>query len=191
MYCPNCGTENAADAAFCASCGTALQNAQSETVTEETAVEETVTEEVAVEELATEETAPITVEVTPAEEVEVKNSYPGKTLGMLGMIFSIAGWACYIVAPCLCGLTQPLGIPCIIASLILSIIGISMSKKADVSNVMGKVGLVLSIISLALVALIVVVYVLLVLALILFCCLRIFIFAFGSILAPPLMIFGM
>ena len=72
---------------------------------------------------------------------------PGKGLGIAGMILGIISLAFF----CL----WYLAIPCAVASIILSAIGMSKSKNAGMKNGMATAGLICSIISVALALIIV------------------------------------
>lgn len=134
MFCSQCGTNNADNAAFCAGCGAPLANGQP--LKQETPVQDT----------------PMQPEnpVYQAPQNDFQPSYtptpnpslPGKGMGIAGMILGIAS----IVFMC----TFYLALPCAIVGLILSCSAKSKAKKAGMKNGFAVAGIITSAIGLGL-----------------------------------------
>ena len=121
MICKKCGVENADDVLFCTACGASMkEEANAEAVETETVV---------------------------AEEPVVKPD-PGKGLGLIALILSIAGLVLGIVCSCGCAFLGSIlpGILCI-AGFILAIIAMVKSKSAGYKNGKAIVALILSIVA--------------------------------------------
>lgn len=158
MFCPECGTQNANDAIFCAGCGTRLAAEQPvqqpicEAPVEAPACEAPV--QVPVYEVPVQPQQPVyQVPVQPQQPVyqqpyqpAYQQSYqpyqayqkpadvPGKGIGIAGMILGIASLVC-----CCEGIIAG---PCALIGLILSIVGVSKASKAGAKNGFAIAGIV-------------------------------------------------
>ena len=149
MFCPNCGTQNADNVAFCAGCGTKLGADQP--------VQQPVSE-VPVYEAPAQPQQPAyqqPVYQTPAQPqqpvyqqpyqpaYQQPSVVPGKGMGIAGMVLGIIA----LVFGCC---TEFISIPCAVIGLILSAVAMSKAKKAGMKNGCAVAGIVCCSISLAL-----------------------------------------
>ncbi len=132
MFCSQCGTNNAENAAFCAGCGAPLAN-------------EPIKQEVPIQDTPMQPENPVYQapqnDFQPSYTPTPNPSLPGKGMGIAGMILGIAS----IVFMC----TFYLAIPCAIVGLILSCCAKSKAKKAGMKNGFAVAGIITSSIGLA------------------------------------------
>ena len=158
MICPACGANLADDLKFCTQCGTALEAAP---VVEEPVVEEPVAEaacdacevepEAAQEPVFDAEIVPESLDFDPEAPIE-----PEKPADKKPMIFGIISLVLGIISlpiTC-CGYTSCFGLPLSIVAIVLGVVGLINSKKAD-----NKTARILSIVGVALGALAIVIFV--------------------------------
>ena len=128
MFCPNCGTQNADNVAFCAGCGTKLG-------TEQPIVQQPVVQQPVYQ-------APVQPQqpVYQQPAYQQKPAVPGKGLGITGMILGIVSLVlfCFLY----------ISIPCAIVGAILSGVALKKAKDAGMKNGMAVAGLVCSLIAL-------------------------------------------
>lgn len=139
MICKSCGAENAEGAAFCATCGTSLEEKN-----EAVAVQQPETEAPATETPAAE---------APAAEVPVSEApaKPSKVMGIVSTVLGALSLLGNASCTCMCGCLG--GFPAIvmgIVGLVLSIMAMVKAKNAGTKDTLAIVGLVLSILSLLL-----------------------------------------
>ncbi len=144
MICKSCGAENAEGSAFCATCGTSLEEKN-----EAVAVQQPETEAPAAEAPAAEAPA---AEV-PAAEVPVSEApaKPSKVMGIVSTVLGALSLLGNASCTCMCGCLG--GFPAIvmgIVGLVLSIMAMVKAKNAGTKDTLAIVGLVLSILSLLL-----------------------------------------
>lgn len=135
MFCPNCGTQNADNATFCAGCGTKL-NADQQAPAQQPVYEAPVQPQQPVYQQP--------VYQAPQQPVyQQPITVPGKGLGVAGMVLGI-------ISLVFCCCTLYISVPCAVIGLILSAVGMSKAKKAGMKNGCAVAGIVCSCIALAL-----------------------------------------
>ena len=161
MFCPNCGTQNADNAAFCAGCGAKLSVEQPVYEPQQPAVEpqqpvsepqQPVYQQPVYQQPAYQQPAyqqPVYQQPFQQPVYQQPVTVPGKGLGIAGMVLGIIA----LLFTCC---SEYISIPCAVIGLILSIVGLSKAKKAGMKNGCALAGIICTCIALVITTLLLV-----------------------------------
>lgn len=160
MFCPNCGTQNADNAAFCAGCGAKLSVEQPVYEPQQPAVEpqqpvsapqQPVYQQPVYQQPAYQQPVYQQAYQQPFQQPVYQQpvTVPGKGLGIAGMVLGIIA----LLFTCC---SEYISIPCAVIGLILSIVSLSKAKKAGMKNGCALAGIICTCISLVITTLLLV-----------------------------------